>query len=230
MPTSVHSLIFRALVTLYLPLSLTSLGAAAETSPAYQFSADIVSRDAAGVAVGVTGRLYAANRQVRIEMSGAQPEFFLIDGDAGRALLVRPTQHLFMDAKQSTSLTQLFVPIDPTDPCPQWQAAAKNAGAASIDSDWRCTRIRGETVDGGGTIEYRVVSADQKVSRRWIDTRLEFPVKWQTADGTTFSLEHIRMEEQPATLFALPPSYRKFDPQALIERIKHSDVWADPPH
>jgi hypothetical protein len=230
MPTSIHSLIPRALAALCLPLSLTSLGATAETSPAYQFSADIVSRDAAGVAVGITARLYAANRQVRIEMSGAQPEFFLIDGDAGRALLVRPTQQLFMDAKQSSSLTQLFVPIDPIDPCPQWQAAAKNAGVTSAGADWRCMRIRGEAADGRGSIEYRVVSPDQKVSRRWIDTRLEFPVKWQTADGTTFSLEHIRQEEQPATLFALPPGYRKFDPQALIERIKHSDVWAEPPH
>jgi hypothetical protein len=34
---------------------------------------------------------------------------------------------------------------------------------------------------------------------------------------------------QPTELFALPPGYQHFDPQALIERIKHSDVWAAAP-
>jgi hypothetical protein len=84
-------------------------------------------------------------------------------------------------------------------------------------------------VDGRRTIEYRVVSPDQKWSRGWIDPDLEFPIKLRAADGTTIALEHIRVEAQPASLFALPPGYRKSDPQALIERIKHSDVWAGPP-
>jgi hypothetical protein len=81
-----------------------------------------------------------------------------------------------MDAKQSTLLTQIFVPIDPIDPC------------------------------------------------------LKFPVKLRAVDGTTIALEHTRVEAQSANLFAVPPSYRRLDPQALIERIKHSDVWADSPH
>ena len=32
-------------------------------------------------------------------------------------------------------------------------------------------------------------------------------------------------EAPPASLFELPPDLRKFNPEALIERIKHSDVW-----
>jgi hypothetical protein len=29
-------------------------------------------------------------------------------------------------------------------------------------------------------------------------------------------------------LFNLPSGFRKLDPRALIERIKHSDAWVDP--
>jgi hypothetical protein len=42
------------------------------------------------------------------------------------------------------------------------------------------------------------------------------------------ALEHIRIEAQPAGLFDIPPGFRKLDPRALIERIKHSDSWVDP--
>ena len=206
-----------------------SAGAARGSPPAYEFSADIVSRDADGVSVGAGARLYVANRRVRIETPEASAGFFLIDGAAGTAFFVQPTQRVFMDAKQSTRLTQIFVPIDPNGPCPQWQAAAKNAGVSSAGGDWRCGRIDTVIVDGRRTIEYRMVSPDQKWSRGWIDPDLEFPIKLRAADGTTIALEHIRVEAQPASLFALPPGYRKSDPQALIERIKHSDVWAGPP-
>ena len=34
---------------------------------------------------------------------------------------------------------------------------------------------------------------------------------------------------QSASLFEIPAGYRKFDPQALIEIIKQSDVWVDEP-
>jgi hypothetical protein len=230
MLSSIHVLVGRAPATLCLGLGLISFGAAAERPPAQQFSADIVRRDAAGAAMSSAARVYVANRQVRIELTGAQLEYFLIDGDTGSVLFVRPAQRVFMDAKQSSLLTQIFVPIDPIDPCRQWRAAAINAGVPSAGGDWRCARIDAENTENRGDIEYRVVSPDRHTSQRWVDQSLEFPLKLQAADGTTLALEHIRVEAQPANLFALPPSYRKFDPQALIERIKHSDVWADSPH
>jgi hypothetical protein len=72
------------------------------------------------------------------------------------------------------------------------------------------------------------VASAQSASRRWIDSDLEFPVKLRTADGASIALEHIRIEAQPATLFDIPSNFRKLDPRALIERIKHSDAWVDP--
>jgi hypothetical protein len=64
--------------------------------------------------------------------------------------------------------------------------------------------------------------------RSWIDPRLKWPVRLIMADGTVVDLKNIREQPQPASLFEIPPGYRKFDPKALLERIKQSDVWVDP--
>jgi hypothetical protein len=58
---------------------------------------------------------------------------------------------------------------------------------------------------------------------------LKFPIRFQSEDGSAITLENIRQGEQPATLFEISADYRKFDPLGLIERIKQSDVWVDPP-
>jgi hypothetical protein len=228
MLVAIRILVVPLSVALCMALGLTIAGAADEPPQAHEFSADIVNRDAGGKPIGTAARLYVANRKVRIETPEASAGFFLIDGDAGTAIFVSPTQGIFMTAKQSTRLTQIFVPIDPNAPCRQWQAAAKEAGAPSAGGAWRCERIDSAMVNGRGTAEYRVFSPEQP-SQRWIDSELGFPVKLRAADGTTIGLEHIRIENQPASLFAVPSGYRKLEPQALIERIKHSDVWVDSP-
>jgi hypothetical protein len=48
-------------------------------------------------------------------------------------------------------------------------------------------------------------------------------------DGTSITAEDIHEEPQPAHLFEIPSGLRKFDPEALIKRIKQSDVWVDTP-
>jgi hypothetical protein len=217
-------------IALCLALCVWRAGAGAEPPPVREFSAEIVSRDAGGVIAGAAARLYAMNRKVRIETPEAPAGFFLIDAEAGTVLFVRPAQRVFMDAKQSTRLTQIFIPVDSHDPCRQWQAAAKNAGPSSGGGEWGCERAAPAIAVKGSAIEYNVVSPDRKSSRRWVDPNLEFPVRLQTADGASIALEHIREGVQPASLFAVPPDYRKLDPQALIDRIKHSDVWVEQSH
>jgi hypothetical protein len=200
-------------------LCLTRISLAAE------FSADIVSRDAAGVRSGTGGKIYVAGGKVRIETPEAAAGYFLIDGTA--ALFVRPGQQAFMDARQSSRLTRIFIPVDPNEPCPQWRAAAQNAGVA--DSEWHCELIGPAVLGGRPATECRVIFA-QDVSRRWIDASIGFPMRVQMDDGTSFTLENIRVAAQSADLFAIPSSYRKLDPRALIERVKHSDVWVEAPN
>jgi hypothetical protein len=191
------------------------------------FSAQIISRDAAGVTLNTTAKIYVANHMVRIESSEAPGGFFLIDAAGGTASFVLAGRGVFMDAKRSSLLTQIFVPIDADDPCRQWRAAAELADAIRTDQ-WRCERSPKKAVDGGQAIGYRVATTQGGSELRWVDSALMFPVMRSAADGATLTLENLRIESQAADLFIIPSAFRHLDPQALIERIKHSDAWVDP--
>jgi hypothetical protein len=134
-----------------------------------------------------------------------------------------------MDAAQSSLLTQLLVPVDPNDPCRQWQAMAAISGAAANGGQWRCEWLGAAKIDGRDTVRYRATSPQNQSSESWIDRRLGFPIRLKLADGTRIDLANIRQGPQAADLFEIPADYRKFDPRQLIERIKQSDVWVDPP-
>jgi hypothetical protein len=194
---------------------------------AQQFSADIVTtRDNAAVPAG---RLWVLDGRGRIETPELPNGFFLVDSAKPSAYFVRPATHVYMDARQSSRLTQLFVPVDPNEPCRSWQAMAQLAGAAG-QAEWRCERASEEEVDGRKAAVFRIASAEKQEFLVWLDPERRSPLRIKTADGTIIALEHIRDEAQPASLFELPRDLRKFSPEALIERIKQSDVWVSEPN
>jgi len=196
---------------------------AAQVQP---FSADIVTRhdDVSSPA----GRLSVLDGRVRIETTQHPDGFFLIDTEKPSAYFVRPGAGLYMEARQSSPLTRLFVPVDPDAPCPQWQAMAHLAGVAG-EGEWHCERTGEETIDGHSTVAFRAVSGAGEVFFGWIDRERRFPLQIRSEDGTLFALEQIRGQSQPASSFEVPAGYRKFSPEALIEQIKQSDVWVAKP-
>jgi hypothetical protein len=197
-------------------------------SPAREFTADIVSRDGHGAATAVA-RLYAARGKVRIDPAQPPGDFFLSDREANSTLLVRPARRIYTNARQSTPLTQIFVPVDSTDACRQWRRALDDAAGKPVSDQWRCDALQTATVDGRKVWEFSTVAADASADRRLVDQQLQFPVKVSAADGSSLTLEHIRLAAQPDELFTVPHDYRWFDPRAVVERIKHSDVWVEPP-
>jgi hypothetical protein len=196
---------------------------------AVQFSADLIATNAAGKPDAQSGKVFVANGDVHIEAPDNPSSFFIVQVDRSSAFLVRPTQHLYMDAAQSSLLTQLLVPVDPNDPCRQWQAMATIAGAAATGGQWHCERLGAEKIDGRDAIRYRATSPQNKSSEGWIDRRLGFPMRFVMADGTRIDLANIQEGPQAASLFEVPADYRKFDPRQLIDRIKQSDVWVASP-
>jgi hypothetical protein len=195
-------------------------------SPDQGFSADIVmTKDNAAVPAG---HLLVLDARVRIETPDFPNAFFLVDAAKPSAYFVRPAMHTFMDSRQSSQLTRLFVPVDPEQPCRQWQAMAQLAGVAG-QGDWRCERSGEEAIDGTNAIVFRVSTGPGREYLGWIDPVRKFPLRIRTEEGTTFALEHIRDEPQPASSFELPPGLRKFSPEALVEQIKQSDVWVSAP-
>jgi hypothetical protein len=196
---------------------------------AQEFTADIVKAEAGGAEPRLSGKLNVSNGKVRLETSDLRDGYFVVRGDAGAAWFLRPAAGIFMDAKQSSVLTQLFVALDPDDPCRQWQAMAKIAGAADHGGEWRCERVGDDRVDGLDTIKYQAVSPQGRRYVSWINPQLRFSVRLETEDGGVVGLVNIREAPQPESLFIVPAGYRKFDPQHLINIIKQSDVWVEPP-
>jgi hypothetical protein len=191
---------------------------------AQQFSADLLIVRHEGVAAEPAGKLQVIDNKVRLETPELADGFFLIDGATPAAYFVRPAARVFMEARQSSRLTRMFVLVDPDDPCRQWQAMAKLAGSAD-QGDWRCERTGEETIGGRSAIAYRAVSGSGRQLIGWIDTARKFPLRIKTEDGAVITVENIRDDPQPTPLFEIPAGFRKFDPQALIQQIKQSDVW-----
>ncbi len=198
------------------------------TAQARQFSADLVIANADGGAAAPVGTLRVFGEKTRIETPDLAGSFFLIDGAKPAAYFVRPAARIFMDARKSSQLTRLFVPVDPDNPCTQWHAMAKLAGVAD-QVDWHCERVGEQTIGTRNTIGYRAVSARGREFTGWIDVAHKFPIRIETAEGIVLSADDIRDESQSPEPFEIPAGFRKFSPEMLIERIKQSDVWVEAP-
>ena len=193
--------------------------AAAQTQ---QFSANIVVQ--ADTAAMPAGRLRVLDGKVRIETPEFAHGFFLVDTAKPSASFVRPGARIYMDARQSSRLTRLFVPVDSDAPCTHWQAMARLAGVVE-QRDWACERTGEETIDGRMADVFRAVSGSGQHYSGWIDRERKFPLRIRLDDGTILALAQVKDEPQPAASFEIPANSRKFSPEALIERIKQSDVW-----
>jgi hypothetical protein len=207
-------------------LALTIMLTGSAPGRAQQFSAELM-RTQNGSKLTVA-HLQVSGDHVRLESPDFSDGFFLIDAAKPAAYFVRPAARVFMDARQTTALTRLFVPVDPDNPCRQWQTMAEIAALAQ-QGELRCEPAGEEVIGGQETIGFRATSAPGRAFTGWIDRARRFPLRIRTEDGAVITAETIRDEPQAASLFDMPNGAHKFDPQALIEQIKQSDVWVAPP-
>jgi hypothetical protein len=209
-------------LSLFVGIGFFAYGGA--TARAQSFSADLVIAPHDGAAAVPAGKLYVSRTNVRLETPELADGFFLIDAGAPSAYFVRPSMRTFMDARQSSRLTQWFVPVDPDNPCRRWQAMAKLAGMADT-GDWHCERMGEEKIGDQRAIGWRAIMSPGQEIAGWIDAARKFPLRIKTEDGAIITTENIRDEPQSVQLFEIAAGFRKFDPRILIERIKQSDVW-----
>jgi hypothetical protein len=196
---------------------------------AQQFSAELSRRDAAGQIT--KGRLLVAGDKIRIEAPDLQTGFFLVDTDAKTVYFAQPDRGVFMDALQSSILTELLVPVDPDAPCSKWQEMAQISGSAASGA-WQCSRVASETHDGHVILKYDMTSPHGRHYSSWIDSQLRYVVRIESHDGSTdgsvTELTNVQETPQADSALTMPAGLRKFDPRQLLEIAKHSDVWVDP--
>ncbi|WP_246788014.1 hypothetical protein [Bradyrhizobium sp. CCBAU 53421] len=207
-------------------VAVAILAHAPTPAAAQQFSADLVERK--DEATAMLGTIRVSQQKTRIEAKALPDGFFLIDMAKPAAYFVRPGAHVFMEARQSSPLTRMFVPVDLDDPCRQWQAIAQLSAPVDL-ATWQCQRDGEEAIAGCNTDVYRIEAPSGLSFTGWVDRARRFPVQIKTADGTVIAADRIRDEPQPAQIFEVPAGLRRFDPQALIRRIQQSDVWVEPP-
>jgi hypothetical protein len=164
---------------------------------------------------------------VRLEVPELSDGYFITDSEKPVAVFIRPGARVYMDARQSSRLIQLFVPVDPAAPCRQWRTMAQLAGEPD-EGPWQCTQSGRETIGGRDLAVYRVRAGHVEQFTGWIDPQLGFPVQIKLPDGATCTVEHIQEQPPSQGIFEIPPGFRKFDPEALLKRVKQSDVWVGP--
>jgi len=194
---------------------------------AQQFAADLVRQQGSAAAVSA-GRLLVVGDKVRIETPELADGFFLIDGAIPSAHFVRPAMRVYMDARQSSPLTRWLVPVDPDNPCRQWQAMTRLAGAVD-QGDWRCERMGKDQIGGRDVIAYRAFSGEREQFQGWVDPLYKFPLRIKTGDGVVVTVENIQDMQRPTQPMQIPQGFRKFDPEVVIRQVKQSDVWVTTP-
>ena len=197
-----------------------------KVASAQQFSAELSRRDAAGQIS--KGLLLVAGDNIRIEAPDLRSGFFLVRTDAKTVYFVQPDRQVFMDARQSSVLTELLVPVDPDAPCLKWQEMAQISGSAAGGAAWQCNRAATETHDGHAILKYDMTSPRGRHYSSWIDPRLRYVVRIESYDGNTTELKNVLEAPQQDSAFTMPTGLRKFDPARLMDIVKHSDVWVDP--
>lgn len=208
------------------PLAIAAIVLGMSPLSAQQFSAQLTRRSSDGQTA--TGRIVVSDDKVRIETPDFPDSFFLIRRDKSAVYLVRPKRHEFMDARQSSALTDILVPVDPDTPCQQLQAMADISQIVRDEPSWQCQLVGRETIDHRQTLHYRISSSPDRQYGVWVDPQIRFVVRLTAADGTTLTLDDIQEGAQPEAAFEIPAGLRKFDPAQLIERIKRSDAWVEP--
>jgi len=210
--------------------SLLALGAWLIASPSLaqetkDFDADLLRWQQGSTPVPA-GQLAVSAGRARLDLPELPDGYFIIDGAGPSATFVKPGSATYMDARGSSRLTQWFVPVNPADPCPQWQAMAHMAGEPDRGA-WHCEQHGERTIDGRHAIGYRAMAGAKRQFLAWVDPALAFPVRIELGDGTMFAVAALKERPQASNLTQIPAGFRKFDPQALIERIKQSDVWVE---
>ena len=118
--------------------------------------------------------------------------------------MLMPQQHMYME----------FKPISQTahqpGMAPEHQAVSRSQQSLRRQKGTTCKNLGVEQVNGRTCDHWQVIQKDGNVSNVWVDQKLHFPIKTVTKEDT-WELTNIEEGEPDATLFEIPPGYRKID-------------------
>jgi len=80
-----------------------------------------------------------------------------------------------------------------------------------------CHKMSSENVNGRNTVKYEATSTSGSITHFWLDSKLRFPVKWQSK-GSNEEMRNVQEGPQPASLFGIPAGYTKMDLGPMMQQ------------
>jgi outer membrane lipoprotein-sorting protein len=153
----------------------------------------------------LTGKFFFSLPNTRMDMSArGRAMSVIVNGNTKMAYMVNHTQRVYLEMKPDQidllgqSLPQIESSFDPKNPC-------------SVSTGSTCKDLGPDTVNGRLCEKWQITPKDDSVKTIWVDQKLHFPIKSQTADGSGVELSNVQEGAQPASLFDPPAGYRKTD-------------------
>jgi outer membrane lipoprotein-sorting protein len=172
---------------------------AGQTPTAQPFSADFTTTSGTGGEMN-SGKLYFSLPKMRMESSSkGQESVIIMDQSTQTVYILMPKQRMYIESRtdqQNPMMRQgpkAPTSFDPSHPC----------GANET-----CNKAGTETVNGRVCDKW-VTTGTKGTSTAWIDQKLSFPIKSQSANGEIWHLTNIKEGKPDASLFELPAGYQK---------------------
>ena len=150
-------------------------------------------------------KLFVSKSKMRLETRGMSETILLVNPEEHSTVALFPQKKEFQPLASAPS--EYFHAQDAENACPDWQAVSER----KID----CEKVSHEPVDGRDTVKYRNKAATpaSPLSTVWIDPKLNFVIKWESAEAAA-ELRNIKEEEkQEASLFEIPQDYEQLRPK-----------------
>jgi hypothetical protein len=153
----------------------------------------------------ITGKVYAGNGHVRMNMESAGHSTALITDFATRTSdVLLLDQKMYIEHKvdalhgnKGDMMSDSLKPYDPANPC-------------ANEPDVTCKKIGVEQVSGRTCDHWEVTDKKGRVTNLWIDQHLHLPLKVVTKDATML-LTNVTEGEPDASLFTIPAGFHKLD-------------------
>jgi hypothetical protein len=177
------------------------------------FSADFSSTSADGMKK--TGKWFFSPPKMRMDITMAQGGSspfggnvsMIIDGNAHINYMLMPEQHMYMEI-EATGTRDVQGVRNLESLSRGGDLCAGNPGSA-------CKKLGMETVNGRSCDKWEMIDKNAHKTTAWIDQKLYAVIRLQEYDGTLTNFTNIKEGAQDASLFVVPPGYRKFDASAF---------------
>lgn len=206
----------------FVVIGLTMVWLAAAVAMAQtEFSATMVNLQRAenSATAQTEAKIYFGKDKFRIEPMKKDPRAggaVIVDMNTRTTTMIMDQQHMYMEMPATSQMAahrngyDFFRSGDVEDACADWLAQSSNKGGT-------CHKIGNETVNGRSTVKYEGTNAKGDAETVWLDSKLRFPLKWQGKNNGG-ELRDIQEGSQPASLFVVPPDYKKFDMGGMMQQ------------